>query len=55
MKEIYSYNFDSEIKAIEQTSGVDVFIIGLKTSKIIFFNLKTDMILFSFKVEGAIH
>ena len=44
-----------DINVIEETSVVDVFIIVLKTSIINTFNLKTDKILFSFKLEEAIH
>lgn len=55
-KEIYSYKpFCSEITSIEQTAVIDIVGVGLKTGAIHIFNLKTDKILFSFKVEGAVN
>lgn len=54
-KEIYSYKgFSWEVVVIEQASVVDVVGIGLSNGDIHVFNLKTDKILFSFKVSGEV-
>lgn len=54
-KDIYAYTpFDAEIRTVEQTPVIDIVGVGLQNGTIHIFNLKTDKVLFSFKVSGAV-
>ncbi|KMV65933.1 hypothetical protein M970_060310 [Encephalitozoon cuniculi EcunIII-L] len=54
-REIYVYRaFEAMITAIEQSPVVDVVGIGLENGTVHIFNLRTDKILFSFKVDGRV-
>ncbi|AFN83123.1 hypothetical protein EROM_060280 [Encephalitozoon romaleae SJ-2008] len=54
-KEIYVYKpFEAPITSIEQSPVVDVVGIGLENGSIHIFNLRTDKILFSFKLQDAV-
>jgi U3 small nucleolar RNA-associated protein 21 len=54
-KEVYAYEpFEAAITAIEQSLVVDVVGIGLENGTIHIFNLRTDRVLFSFKLQNAV-
>ncbi|AFM98404.1 hypothetical protein EHEL_060300 [Encephalitozoon hellem ATCC 50504] len=54
-KEVYAYKpFEAAITAIEQSPVVDVVGIGLENGTIHIFNLRTDRVLFSFKLQNAV-